>query len=287
MSELAFQTLNGIAFGMLLFLLASGLTVIFGLMRVINLSHGALYLLGGYLALLMIEETGSWALALLVPPLAVGALALVLDRLLRERLYGDPLGQVLLTIGIALIIGDLILAVAGGTPRALQEPSGLQGSAPLPGGVEFPVYRLAIIGLGLLVAVGLGLLWERTRLGAILRAGVDDAPTLDALGIDVRRVFTLTFAAGAALAGLAGVLGAPYLGLSVGLDFDVLLLALVVVVVGGLGSLRGAFVGSLVIGLTDSFAKAYVPELSYFAVFAPVIVVLALRPRGLFGTAQA
>lgn len=284
MAEALLHTLNGLTFGLLLFVVASGLTVIFGLMGVINLSHGALYLLGAYLGYLLVDRTGEFALALVVAPIAVGALGWVLDRGFRSRLYGAELPQVLLTIGIALIIGDAILAATGGAAQTIAPPEFLSGSVSLPGDVHFPRYRLAVGVFGIVVAVALVVLWTRTRLGAILRAGVDDAPTLEALGVNVGRVFTWTFVGGAALAAVAGVVGAPLLGVYPGMDFDILLYSIIVVVIGGLGSMRGALGGALVVGLADSFGKAYVPELSYFAIFGPAVLVLALRPEGLFAT---
>jgi branched-chain amino acid transport system permease protein len=283
MSELVLHTLDGLAFAMLMFLVASGLTLVFGLMRVVNLAHGALYLVGAYIGYLVQRETHSFYLALLVAPLAVGAIAWLVELLLRGRLYGEELPQVLLTIGLALMAGDAIQWIGGGAPRSIQEPGWLSGSVTLSRHLVFPTYRLAIIVLGALVAIVLGLVWQRTRVGALLRAGVDDPTTLEALGVNVGRLFMLTFVGGAALAGLAGVVGGAFIGLHPGLDFDVLLYSLVIVVLGGLGSLRGALVGALVIGLADSYAKAYLPELSYFVVFGPAVLVLAVRPTGLFG----
>lgn len=287
MSELILHTLNGLAFAMLMFLVASGLTLVFGLMRVVNLAHGALYLIGAYFGYLLQRETGSFYLALLLAPLGVAAIAWVVDRVLRGSLYGEELPQVLLTIGLALMAGDAILWAAGGTARSMSEPGWLAGSVTLPGDLVFPTYRIAIIVLGVVVAIALGLVWQRTRVGALLRAGVDDPTTLEALGVNVGRIFMLTFVGGAALAALAGVVGGSFVGLYPGLDFDILLYSLVIVVLGGLGSLRGALVGALVIGLADAYAKAYVPELAYFAVFGPAVLVLAVRPTGLFGAVRA
>jgi branched-chain amino acid transport system permease protein len=266
---------------MLLFLIAGGLTIIFGLMRVINLSHGAFYLLGAYIGVSAQAWTGSFWVALVVAPLAVGGLALAVDRLLRRRLYGEPLNQVLVTLGLAFVISDAILWRWGGRPRSLPPPEFLSGSVDL-GLTTFPAYRLAIIVVGVVFAVALAVVWRFTRVGALLRAGVDDSEMLEAMGVRVSRLFTATFVAGSAIAAMAGVLGGPFLGVSIGLDFEVLLYGLVIVVIGGLGSLPGAFVGSLLVGLVDSISKAYVPELSFLAVFGPVVLVLALRPGGLF-----
>ncbi|HEY8445571.1 MAG TPA: branched-chain amino acid ABC transporter permease [Thermomicrobiales bacterium] len=279
-----FQTLNGLTTGALLFFVASGLTVVFGLMRILNLAHGALFLFGGYVGLTVREETGSFLLALLAGAVAAGLLGLAIQQAFTRTLLRSPFNQVLLTLGIAFILGNAILWIWGGEPQRIRPPEALQRSREV-FGVYYPVYRLFLIVLAGLAGVLLWLLWERSRLGAIVRACVDDRAIATAMGIRVDRVFAIVFTTGAALAGATGVLGAPVLGLSIGLEFDVLLLAVVVVVVGGIGSLTGAFVGSMAVGLLDAFAKAKFPELSYFTIFAPVILILLLRPTGLFGRA--
>lgn len=278
--------LNALAFAALLFLVSSGLTLIFGLMRVINLSHGALYLLAAYIGFSMVELTGSFWLALAVAPAAVGLLGYVIAKTMRRALYGTELNQVLLTLGIALVLGDLVLWSWGPAPRSVDVPAVLGGHVTLPGEKVFPVYRLAIIGIGAAAAIAWGVVWQRTRLGAVVRAGVDDAETLGALGTNVAAVFTAVFVAGSALAGFAGVLGAPVLGVSAGLAFDVLLYSIVIVVLGGLGSLRGALMGSVVVALAATYSQVYVPTFFWFAVFGPALLVLALRPQGLFGMAR-
>ena len=284
MDNLLPQLLNGLVTGMLLFVLAAGLSLIFGLMDVINLAHGAFYLLGGYVGLALARGLDSFWLALLLAPLLVGAAGLLLERFLLRRLAGRHrhLEQVLLTFGVTLIVVDLTRAVWGARVESVAVPPLLAGPVTVLG-VAFPLYRLAVIGFGLALAAGLWLVIERTRLGAIIRAGVSDAQMVSGLGIDIRRVFTGVFAAGTALAGLAGVIGAPVFSLYPGLDSEILILALVVVVVGGLGTLKGAFFGSLVIGLADTFGKALVPEFSRFLLFAVMALVLLLRPTGLFG----
>jgi branched-chain amino acid transport system permease protein len=287
MNQIALNALNGVALGMLLFLVAGGLTIIFGLLRVVNLSHGSLYLLGVYVGILVEERTDSFWLALLIAPIAVGLLAVVIDRVLRRRLYGQQLNQVLVTLGIAFVIGDVVLWQRGGNPALLRPPDQLRGGVELVDALVFPKYRLALIAAGLLFAAVLAYVWRRTKLGALLRAGVDDPTMLEAHGVRVSRLFTATFAAGAAMAGAAGVMGGPFLGIYTGIDLDVLLLSVVVVVVGGLGSLQGAFLGSLGVGLLDSFGRSYAPELSYFLIFGPVLLILALWPQGIFGTREA
>lgn len=278
--------LNALAFAALLFLVSSGLTLIFGLMRVINLSHGALYLLAAYIGYSMVELTGSFWVALAIAPAAVGLLGYAIAKTLRRALYGTELNQVLLTLGIALVLGDLVLWSWGPAPRSVGVPAVLDGHVILPGEKVFPVYRLAIIGIGAAAAIAWGVVWQRTRLGAVVRAGVDDAETLGALGTNVAAVFTGVFVAGSALAGFAGVLGAPILGVSAGLAFDVLLYSIVIVVLGGLGSLRGALMGSIVVALAATYSQVYVPTFFWFAVFGPALLVLALRPQGLFGMAR-
>lgn len=277
-----FQLVNGVSFGMLLFLLAAGLSLIFGLMRIVNLAHGSFYLLGAYLALTVLRATHSFPLALLAAGVGVALLGAAVQHWLLRRFYRDELAQVLLTFGLLFMLGDLAAWAWGGTPQALPTPAALQGAVSL-GGLWFPVYRLAVIAVGLAVAAGLALLLNYTTLGAVVRAGVDDVEMVRGVGINVDRVFTGVFALGALLAALAGVVGGPFLGVYPGADLEVLLLAFVVVILGGLGSLKGAFVGSLGVGLLDNLGKALFPELALFTLFAPMVVVLVVRPTGLFG----
>jgi branched-chain amino acid transport system permease protein len=280
--EVLLQALNGASFGALLFLLASGFTLVFGLMRIVNLAHGAFYLAGGYTGIATFAATGSFPLAVAAGVVAAAAIGLVSERFLLRRVRGRELPEVLLTVGIALVVADACLALFGGNPRSLPVSTLLPGSVRL-GSLTYPAYRLVVLGLAVVVGVALYLVQHRTRIGALIRAGVDDREIAEAMGINVPRVFTALFVFGAALAGLAGVVAAGLLTLRPGADTDILLFALVVVVVGGLGSLEGAAVGSLLIGLVDAFAKVWIPELSYFAVFAPMAVILVLRPAGLFG----
>lgn len=284
MAAISIQILNGLTLAMLLFLLASGLSIIFGLMRIINLAHGSFYLLGGYIGLSVIALTESFWLALLLAPIAVGALGMLVQRILLQRVQDNELGQVLMSFGLLLIISDAALWWWGGLPQTLPRPEFLDGSYRF-AGLVFPKYRLALTIAGLLVAIGLWLLIERTRIGAIIRAGVDDADMMRATGVNIRLVFSLVFAAGAALAAAAGVLGGAMLGVYPGADFEVVLQAFAVVVIGGLGSLRGAFAGSLLIGMTDTIGKALAPDFAMFTVFVPMVAMLAIRPNGLFGRA--
>ncbi|HLT96544.1 MAG TPA: ABC transporter permease [Acidimicrobiia bacterium] len=282
LNSILVQTLNGLSFGALLFLLASGFTLVFGLMRIVNLAHGALYLVGGYVGIVTAVGTGNFLLALVAGAAAAAVLGLLTERVLLRKVRGMELPEVLLTVGIALVIADVALAIFGGNPQSLSPPQWLSGALDL-GFIAYPRYRWFVIGLAVLVGIGLYLVQHKTRVGAIMRAGVDDREMTGMMGIDVDRVFAAMFVFGSALAGLAGVAAAGQLTMRPGADTDILLFALVVVIVGGLGSVSGAAVGSVLIGLIDSFSKVWIPEFSYFAVFAPMALVLVIRPRGLFG----
>jgi branched-subunit amino acid ABC-type transport system permease component len=278
------QLLNGLVAGMLLFIMAAGLSLIFGQMNVINLSHGAYYLLGGYIGLSMVEWLGSFWLALIIAPLLVGLIGMAVERYLLRRMYGGHrhLEQVLLTFGLALVAQDLIQWHWGAFVESVPPPPALAGQIPF-FGIQFPIYRLSLIVFGLVLALVLWLFLDRTRLGAIVRAGVSDAEMVSGLGINIHVVFMAVFAVGTALAALAGVIGAPVRTLSPGLDFEILILTIVVVVVGGLGTLKGALWGALLIGMADTFGKAIIPEFSLFLIFAVMALVLLIRPSGLFG----
>jgi branched-chain amino acid transport system permease protein len=276
------QTFNGLSYGALLFLLASGLSLIFGVMRIVNLAHGSYFMLGGYVGLSTVWRTGSFVAALLAGAVAVGLIGIGMERLFLRRLPGQTLGQVLMTIGFALIFQDVALLLWGGDPYSIPVPASLQGALRM-GALSFPTYRIFIVAAAVGVGIALWLLLERTRVGAMIRAAVDDAEMAGGIGINVAAVSLGVFAAGASLAALGGVIGGGFLGVYPGADFEVLPYAFVVVIVGGLGSLPGAMVGSLLVGLLDNFGKALFPELSYFTLFAPMALILALRPTGLFG----
>lgn len=279
------QTLNGLSFGALLFVLASGFTLVFGLMRIVNLAHGALYLSGGYVGIVVAVGTGNYVAALLSGALTAALIGLVSERFLLRRVRGKELPEVLLTVGISFVLADINLAIFGGNPLTLTVPDVLRGALDL-GFITYPRYRLFTIALAVAVGLGLYLVQHRTRIGAVMRAGVDDREMTGMMGINVDRVFAGMFVLGSALAGLAGVAAAGQLTLRPGADTDILLFALVVVIVGGLGSVTGAAVGSAIIGLIDAFAKVWIPEFSYFAVFAPMALILILRPQGLFGRSR-
>lgn len=281
---LALQSLNGLSFAALLFLVSSGFTLVFGVMRIVNLAHGAFYLIGGFVGISAAAATGSWLAGLLAGGAIVGAIGLASERLLLRRVRGRELPEVLLTVGIAIVLADLGLAVFGGNPRSANPPEMLTGSTSL-GFVSYPTYRLFVIVLAIVAGGLLLFIQERTRIGAVLRAGVDDREMVTALGIDVDRVFAVMFVVGSVLAGLAGMIAAGLLTIRPGADTDILLFALVVVIVGGLGSIAGAAAGSVLIGLIDAHSRVFLPELSSFAVFAPMALILVLRPAGLFGRA--
>jgi branched-chain amino acid transport system permease protein len=279
---LSTQVLNGLSFGALLFLLASGFTLIFGLMRIVNLAHGAFYLLGGNVAISVAAATGSYWLGLVVAIVVTGLVGLLSERVLLRPVRNNELLEVLVTVGLAFVIADLSLWAFGGNPRSLGVPEFMTGHLSL-GSVTFPKYRLALVLLAVAVAIGLKLVQSRTRIGMVIRAGVDDREMVGSLGINVERVFTMLFVFGAALAGLAGVAAAGILTMRPGADTDILLFALVVVIIGGLGSIEGAALGSVLIGLVDAFSRLWLPDFSYFAVFAPMALILVLRPQGLLG----
>jgi branched-chain amino acid transport system permease protein len=255
-------------------------------MRIPNLTHGSLFMLGAYVGATFVVgmlgfQLNFW-LAAILATLAVAAFGALAERLLLRRLPGDQLAQVLVTLGLSFMAADFCLLVWGGDPLNVATPAGLGGFVRV-GPVAFPMYRLAIIVIAIVVAVGLWLLLDRTRLGAMIRAGVDDPDMARVVGIRVSQLFTIVFALGAGLAAFAGIIGGPILSVYPGLDQDMLPLALVVVILGGSGSLLGSFVGSIIIGFIYNFGQALLPELAYFVLFMPMLLVLLLRPQGLFG----
>ena len=276
------QAFNGLSYGALLFLLASGLTLIFGVMRIVNLAHGSYFLLGGYVALSVIWTTGSWLLALPVAALTLALVGMLMERVFLRPLGFDPLRQVLLTIGFAFLFQQLALDIWGGDHLDITPPDVLKESVVL-GGIYFPVYRIFMIAMAVAIGLVLWLAMDKTRIGAVVRAAVDDAEMARGVGIDTSRVSMFIFALGAFLAALGGVIGGAFLGVYPGLDFVILPIAFAVVIIGGMGSLGGAAIGSLLVGLADNFGKALFPEISYFTLYAPMVLILALKPTGLFG----
>ena len=335
------QAFNGISYGALLFLVGSGLSLIFGVMRIVNLSHGAYFLWGGYIALSVINATGSWALSLPVAALAVAVIGMAMERLflrsegfayLRNAVIAvgfgvliglavarwspaiagswgqfiavvaiativtffvlrrvaivpidtDVLRQVLLTVGFAFLFQQGALDIWGGNNMDITPPPAFTQSIVI-GGIYFPAYRMFMIALALAIGVTIWLVMEKTRMGAAVRATVDDAQMARGVGIDTNRISMFIFALGAFLAALGGVAGGAFLGIYPGLDFEMLPLAFAVVIIGGMGSLGGAAIGALAVGLADNFGKALFPEVSYFTLYAPMVLILAIKPTGLFG----
>jgi len=285
----AFQVLNGLVYGMLLFLLSAGLSLIFGLMRVLNLAHGSFYMLGAFTGFALLHWGGNYWLAFFLAPVLVALLGALIEALFLRPLYrrehGGHLDQMLLTVGFMFVFTDIVRSIWGADVLGLPTPEALTGAVSF-FGVFMPKYRVFIIALGLALGVAMWLLIEYTRLGARLRAGVDDADMAAGLGINVTRMFTWTFACGVGLAALAGVAAGPMLGLNVGMDVEILIATLIVVVIGGMGSLKGALLASILIGEADTFGKAYLPEATMFLIYMVMLAVLMFRPTGLFGLRQ-
>jgi len=278
------QVLNSLSFAALVFVVASGFTLIFGLLRVVNLAHGALYLIGGYVGMTVAVATHSFAAGALVAAASIALAGLLLDRGLLNFVKDQELKQVLLTLGVALVLDDLALVIWGGDSRTIPIPEFLQGAAHF-GTIYYPKYRLAVLATGVVIFLLLWLLYNRTRLGATIRAGVDDAEMVQAIGIDIGKLFLVTFMLGSALAGLGGMLGGAFLTLYPGADSEILVYGLAVVIIGGRGSLEGAAIGSLLLGFLATFGQIWFPELAYFVIFGPMALLLAFRPLGLFGGA--
>lgn len=335
------QAFNGVSYGALLFLVGSGLSLIFGVMRIVNLSHGSYFLLGGYVALSVIHATGSWALSLPLAAIAIAALGIVMERLfLRSEgfevvrtsvialglailftlafqkwqphivgsksefaivaaiatvviyfllnrisivpIEADVLRQVLLTVGFAFLFQQAALDIWGGNNMDINPPPAFTRSIVV-GGTYLPLYRVFMIAMAIAIGIVLWLVMEKTRMGAAVRATVDDAQMARGVGIDTNRISMFIFALGAFLAALGGVIGGAFLGIYPGLDFEMLPLAFAVVIIGGMGSLGGAAIGALAVGLADNFGKALFPEISYFTLYAPMVLILAIKPTGLFG----
>jgi branched-chain amino acid transport system permease protein len=294
------QTLNGLQFGVLLFLVAAGLTLVFGVMDFINLAHGVQYMLGAYFGATLAAATGSfWAGLALALPAALGC-GLLLEWLVFRHLYArDHLSQVLATFGVILFLNEAVRVLWGSAPLQMPTPEVLQGGITLMPGLQYPVYRLAILGAGLGTAALLWLLVECTRAGALVRAGASNAPMVAALGVDIHRLFMLVFGFGAMLAGFAGVMAAPILSVEPGMGDTVLILAFVVIVIGGIGSVRGAFLAALLVGLIETLGRSLLPDLlrlvlapsparqagaalGSMLVYVAMALILAVRPRGLF-----
>jgi branched-chain amino acid transport system permease protein len=279
-----FQILNGLTFAALLFVVASGFTLIFGLLRIVNLAHGALYLFGGYTGFTIATKIGSFSLGIAGAMLSVACMGFLLNEGLLRFVRGYDLRQVLLSLGVAFVLNDMALVIWGGDSFTVPIPSLLTGGIRV-FGTFYPLYRLFVLGVGILIFIFLWLLINKTRLGALIRAGVDDAEMVEASGINIQRVFLMTFLLGSALAGLGGVMGGAFLSLYPSADSEILVFSLAIVIIGGRGSLIGAGVGSLMVGLLNTMGQVFFPELAYFVIFGPMAAILAFRPLGLFGKA--
>jgi branched-chain amino acid transport system permease protein len=276
--------LNGISFSMLLFLLAAGLELMFGVMSIINLAHGSFYMVGAYVGIITVKSTGSFLLGLLAG-MAIGALlGVITERFFFSRIP-KHLQQVLFTFGVVYILADVCKSVWGGNPIGISAPKILAGSITI-GALLFPLYRLLIVLIGSFIAVALWFFQEKTLLGAVIRAGVDDKEMVSGFGINIKMLNTIVFSFGSLLAGLAGVMGSPILFVYPRVSWDILILSMMVVVIGGMGSLRGALIGSVIIGLTDSLAKFFIPSAATVLTFSVMVIFLILRPFGIFGASK-
>jgi len=294
------QLFNGLQLGILLFLVAAGLTLVFGVMDFINLAHGVQYMLGAYLAVMAYGWTGTFFLSVLLALLASLLFGLLLEFLVFRHLYGrDHLEQVLATFGIIMLLNQGVKLLWGAAPLNMPMPDLLSGSVPLMPGLRYPVYRFAIIVAGVLVAAGLYLFITSTRVGMLVRAGATNAPMVSALGVDIKRLFTVVFGFGAMLAGFAGIMVAPILSVEPGMGDQILILAFVVIVIGGIGSIRGAFLAAVLVGVIDTLGRSFTtdvlrlllppttarvigPALASMSIYLLMAVVLAIRPAGLF-----
>ena len=298
---IAEQILNGLQFGIMLFLMSAGLTLIFGVMGLINLAHGSLYMIGAFIAAAVASATGSFILALVAALSAAALAGAIVEMTIIRKLYNrDHLDQVLATFALILIFSEGTRWVFGSFPLYLDVPAYLQGAVTLPGGIQYPLYRITLIVFGLIIGAGLGLLITKTRIGVQIRAGENDREMVSALGVNISKLYTFVFALGAALAGLAGALVGAIQSVEVGMGEPVLILAFVVIVIGGIGSVKGALIGSILVGLTDTLGGIFLPKLfglfmdlatatnvgssiASMSIYILMSFVLVWRPTGLFG----
>ena len=298
---IAEQILNGLQFGIMLFLMSAGLTLIFGVMGLINLAHGSLYMIGAFIAAVVASATGSFILALVAALSAAALAGAIVEMTIIRKLYNrDHLDQVLATFALILIFSEGTRWVFGSFPLYLDVPAYLQGAVTLPGGIQYPLYRITLILFGLIIGAGLGLLITKTRIGVQIRAGENDREMVSALGVNISKLYTFVFALGAALAGLAGALVGAIQSVEVGMGEPVLILAFVVIVIGGIGSVKGALIGSILVGLTDTLGGIFLPKLfglfmdlatatnvgssiASMSIYILMSIVLVWRPTGLFG----
>lgn len=278
------QSLNGLQLGVQLFLMAAGLTLVFGIMNMINLTHGSLFMIGAFLAATVLARTGSFVLALVVAVPATALAGALLEAAVLRRFYNrGHLDQVLVTFGLIMVLNEAVRMVWGAVPVPMALPALLSGAVTVAPGVVYPSFRLAILGVGIVVAIGLYVIVVHTRIGMWVRAGASNRDIASAMGVNVELIFLLVFAAGAALAGLAGIMAGPISAVQVGMGEPVLILALVVTVIGGIGSIKGAFIAAILIGVVDTFGRVLLPPaLGSMLIFMMMAAILAWRPRGLF-----
>jgi len=287
MTQFIFTFLNGITLAALYFLVASGLTLIFGLMRVINLAHGAFYLLAGYISWTVADKTDNWLYGVLAGTLSLGVFGTIVYSLLLRKFQYEELRVALITLGVSLVLAQAMLAVFGGEYYQTNIPEALSKTIPIPGlGLSYPFFRLFVLLLAILIAIGLWIFISKTRYGAIIRAGVDDATMISALGINIQAVFIWIFFLGSLLIGFAGAVGGTTNSFGMGTDGDYLLFSLQVVIIGGLGSIGGVAIGSLLVGVIGQYALGYFPTFAGIITFAMLILVLAFRPQGILGRKQ-
>lgn len=285
MEYVLLQLFYGVSYGSLLFLIASGFCLIFGLMKITNIVHVAYFALGLYLGYFFESLTGSLFLAAVLTALSVGLLGLILFRGILYRIQRFQLGQVLVGLGLLFLIDDMLLWIFGGTPLKTPMPEWLSGSVPFMS-QKISVYRIFLVAIGLIVMICLDLIVKRTKIGALVRAGVDDEETVRAMGVDILKLFTGVYVVGAMLAGIGGVLGGPFMAMEPRMGFTMLPLMLAIVIVGGMGNLRGAYFASIIIALIDTFARALFPVLAYFSVYLPVAIICVIKPEGLFAVTE-
>lgn len=280
MDRIIIQFLNGLTFGGLLFIISSGFTILFGVMKVVNMAHGMFYVVGAYIGLTIQNQTGNWFLAIVVASITVGIVAFIVEKLI--YFVKTDLTQALLTLGIGVAARDLCLIIWGGLPRIMKEPSFTKFPIKI-FGFTYPGYRLFVLVLSLLIGIAMWFMLKRTQYGRIIRAGIDNRNMVSALGINIDRTYTTVFVMAGFLTGISGAVGGTYIGFGPGTDFTILTYALVVVIMGGLGSIPGAALGAIIVGLVDSFGRTYIPQLTNFLMMGSLVIVLLFRPTGLLG----
>lgn len=280
MDKILLQLLNGITFAGLLFMISSGFTLLFGIMRVVNMSHGMFYIMGAYIGFTVQKLTGNWFLAIIVGSIAVGIIAFIVEKLV--LFVKTDLTQAVLTLGIAVTMRDLFLIIWGGIPQLIKEPAFTKTSIKF-FNLTYPGFRLFVLGLAVVIGIAMWVVLKRTQLGRILRAGTDNRKMVSALGINIDRIFTIVFVIAGIITGLSGAVGGTYIAFGPGTDFTILTYALVVVIMGGLGSVAGSALGAIIVGLVDSFGRTNAPQLVHFLLMGSLVIVLLIRPHGLLG----